>query len=61
MNLFVTVEIHYRDFRRVTHSQVIRAIWHYNPNGGHGQFHDYDASERNCKVCKKKGCDEKAN
>jgi len=52
IHLFVVVEIHYRDFRRVWHSQVFRAI-----SEGH-RFRDYDASERACAVCKKKGYDD---
>ena len=49
IHLFVVVEIHYRDFRKVWHSQVFRAI----ADGHH--FRDYDASERDCGICKKKG------
>ena len=57
LQLFVIVEVHYRDFRRVWHSQVFRAVW--NPHVAH--FHDYDASSRDCDRCKKKGYDRKPN
>ena len=51
LKLFVIAKIHYRDFRKVWHSQVFRAVWF--PHGTSPQFVDFDASEHDCKICTK--------
>jgi hypothetical protein len=47
--IFVTIKIHYMDFREVWHNRDFRLVWD-KPNKN---FKDYDAEEQNCKACKK--------
>lgn len=51
--LFMVIEIHYRDFRKTWHSQIFRAVWY--PHGIDPGFHDYDASGKDCAMCRRKG------
>jgi hypothetical protein len=47
--IFLIINLHYRDFRKVWHPREFRLMW----DRQHTNFKDYDAEEHNCELCKK--------
>jgi hypothetical protein len=48
-SIFLIINVHYQDFRKVWHRREFRLVWDYH----YRNFKDYDAQAKNCKLCQK--------